>query len=171
MIKFIVAALWLCAVTVGAIFFSFSQAGQKTDAAEAAAPFFGGLDYVKAEMISVPYIREGRVEGYVLAQLVYTAEPAEMSKLSIPIQSLLTDQTYSFIYADPAFDMAKLDLEGFKTGLRDSINTRVGKKLIHEILIEQIDYLPKTDIRNRGTQRFPVPPQGAQNPAPAPAGH
>lgn len=171
MIKFIVAALWLCAVTVGTIFFSFSQAGQKTAAAETAAPFFGGLDYVKADLISVPLIRNARVDGYVLAQLVYTAEPREMRKLSIPIQNLLTDEAYAFIYADPAFDMAKFDLEGFKTGLRDSINKRVGSQLIHDVLIEQIDYLPKTDIRNKNPQRFPMPTRNSESPAAAASGH
>ncbi|HWK67473.1 MAG TPA: hypothetical protein VNS34_21300 [Rhizobiaceae bacterium] len=171
MIKFIVAALWLCGVTVGAIFFSFSQEGQKTAAAEAPAPFFGGLDYVKADLISVPLIRNARVDGYVLAQLVYTAEPQELRKLSVPIQNLLADQAYSFIYADPAFDMAKFDLAGFKTGLRDSINKRVGSQLIHEVLIEQIDYLPKTDIRNKNPQRFPIPERDPEPPATDASGH
>lgn len=171
MIKFIVAALWLCAVTVGAIFFSFSQAGQKTAGAETAAPFFGGLDYVKANLISVPLIRNARVNGYVLAQLVYTAEPKEMRKLSIPIQNLLIDHAYSFIYADPALDMTKFDLEGFKTGLRDSINKRVGSQLIHEVLIEQIDYLPKTDVRNNNPQRFPIPARAPEEPTAAASGH
>lgn len=169
MIKFVAAALWLCAVTVGTIFYSFSEASQKTAAAENAPPFFGGLDYVKADLISVPYIRNARVDGYVLAQLVYTAEPKEMRKLSIPIQNLLSDQVYSVIYADPSFDLAKLDLETFKTGLRDSINKRVGAPLIHEVLIEQIDYLPKTDIRNKNPSRFaPSIPVAAE---PGAAGH
>lgn len=164
MIKFVAAALWLCAVTVGAIFYSFSEASQKTAVAETAAPFFGGLDYVKADLISVPYIRDTRVDGYVLAQLVYTTDPKEMRKLSIPIQNLLADQVYSFIYANPSFDLAKFDLEMFKTGLRDSINERVGAQLIHEVLIEQIDYLPKTDIRNKNPSRFAPPAPVAAEP-------
>jgi len=159
MIKFIVAALWLCAVTVGTIFYSFSLAGQKTVAAENAPAYFGGLDYVKADMISVPYIRNAQVDGYVLAQLVYTAEPEELRKLTIPIQSLLLDQVYAYIYADPSFDMAKFDLEGFKAGLRDSINKRVGTELIHEVLVEQVDYVPKSDIRMNTPQRRIAPPR------------
>src|SRR5690349_21566503 len=121
MIKFVAAALWLCAVTVGTVFYSFSQASQQAGQTESAPPFFGGLDYVKADMISVPYIRDAKVDGYVLAQLVYTAKPAELNKLSIPIQNLLLDQVYSYIYSDPEFDMTRFDLESFKTGLRDSI--------------------------------------------------
>lgn len=153
MIKFIVAALWLCAVTVGAIFYSFSQASQRTAAAENAPAYFGGLDYVKADLISVPYIRDAQVDGYVLAQLVYTAEPEQLRKLSIPIQSLLLDQVYSFIYTDPNFDMTRFDVETFKTGLRDSINKRVGATLIHEVLVEQVDYIPKSEIREKTPQR------------------
>jgi hypothetical protein len=168
MIKFIAAALWLCAVTIGTVFYSFSQASQRTATAESAAPYFGGLDYVKAGMISVPYIRDAHVDGYVLAQLVYTAKPAELGKLSIPIQNLLLDQVYSYIYSDPDFDMTKFDLEGFKTGLRDSINKRVGSELIHEILVEQIDYIPKSEIREKTPQRRVAPPREV---ATKPAGH
>lgn len=167
MIKFVAAALWLCAVTVGTVFYSFSQASQQAGQADGAPPYFGGLDYVKADMISVPYIRDAKVDGYVLAQLVYTAKPAELNKLGIPIQNLLLDQVYSYIYSNPDFDMTRFDLEGFKTGLRDSINKRVGSELIHEILVEQIDYIPKSDIRDKTPQRRVAPAA----PAKAASGH
>lgn len=168
MIKFVVAALWLCAVTIGTVFYSFSLASQQAGQTESAPPYFGGLDYVKADIISVPYIRNAKVDGYVLAQLVYTAKPADLNKLSIPIQNLLLDQVYSYIYSDPEFDMTRFDLEGFKTGLRDSINKRVGSELIHEILVEQIDYIPKSDIREKTPQRRVAPPRQVGT---GPAGH
>ena len=47
MIKFIAAGLWLCAATIGAVFFSFQMSGAGPTA-EATPPLLGGLDYVKA---------------------------------------------------------------------------------------------------------------------------
>ena len=62
MIKFIAAALWICAVTLGAVFYSFQAAGQR-GAAEPPKPMLGGLDYVKTDMISVPLLRDGTISS------------------------------------------------------------------------------------------------------------
>ena len=82
MIKFVVAALWLCAVTAGSIFYSLSSTGQVAANTSAEQPYFGGLDYIKADLISVPNIRKARIDGYFLARLVYTVEPEKLKKLS-----------------------------------------------------------------------------------------
>jgi hypothetical protein len=160
MIKFIVAALWLCAVTAGSIFYSYSATGHRAADGEAAQPFFGGLDYVKGDMISVPNIRHGAIQGYFLARLVYTAEPDRLKQLSVPIQSLLLDEVYSYIYSAPPIDPDKpetFDLEALKAGIRDSINKRVGETLIHDVMLEQVEYVPKDEIRNNAVQRRITP--------------
>jgi len=157
MIKFVVAALWLCAVTVGTIFYSFGAASQKPAAETAgSAGYFGGLDYIKADMISVPSIKDASVEGYFLTRLVYTAEPEKLKKLSIPIQNLLLDAVYGYIYGNFPVDVSKpdsFDIEAMKIGVRDSINKRAGDTLIHEVLVEQVDYIPKSEIRDNALRR------------------
>ena len=90
MIKFVVAALWLVAVTLGTVIFSFSMSGPKAKAPEPA--FFGGLDYVKTDIISVPLMKDEEVYGYFLTRLVYTVEPAVMKTLSLPADALLVDE-------------------------------------------------------------------------------
>jgi hypothetical protein len=159
MIRFIVAAVWLCAVTVGAVFYSFQAAGSKTTA-EPAPPFLGGLDYVKMDVLSIPLIREGRVDGYFLTRLVYTVEPKKITQLTVPLQTLLTDHTYSYVYASPETDFSKkaaFDVEAFRNGLRDSVNARLGVPLIHDVLVEQVDYLSKEDIRDNTIRRRTAP--------------
>lgn len=151
MIKFVVAALWLCAVTAGSIFYSLSSTGQVAANTSAEQPYFGGLDYIKADLISVPNIRKAQIDGYFLARLVYTVEPEKLKKLSIPIQNLLLDEVYGYIYGHPPIDESKpeaFDLEAFKTGIRDSINKRVEDTLIHDVLVEQITYIPKSETRD-----------------------
>ncbi|MGN6469251.1 MAG: hypothetical protein ACTHLC_06680, partial [Rhizobiaceae bacterium] len=77
MIKFVIAALWLVIVTLGTVIFSFSMSGPKAVKAPEPA-FFGGLDYVKTDIISVPLMKDEEVYGYFLTRLVYTVEPAVM---------------------------------------------------------------------------------------------
>jgi hypothetical protein len=155
MIKFVVAALWLVAVTLGTVIFSFSMSGPKTDKTPQPA-FFGGLDYVKTDIISVPLMKDNEVYGYFLTRLVYTVEPAVMKTLSLPAEALLVDQVYTYLYANPQIDFAdyaRLDLDKLRNGIRESVNKRVGKELIHDVLIEQIDFLTKAEIRDNTIRR------------------
>jgi hypothetical protein len=159
MIRFVIAAVWICAVTVGSIFFAFQAAGKKAGAE--AAPFFGGLDYISTDVISVPLIKSGSVQGYFLSRLVYTVEPEIMAKLAIPAETLLVDHVYSHLYDNPDIDFTQretLDIDKFRNDLRDAINARLGETLIHDILVEQIDYLSKEEIRDNTLRRRIAPP-------------
>lgn len=156
MIKYVAAALWLCIVTAATVFYSFSASLPTGETAEAEPGYFGGLDYVKADMMSIPHIYDGAVQGYFLARLVYTAEPDKMKKLSVPMQNLLLDATYGYLYGNFPVDVTKPDsfnLDSLKTGIRDNINERVGDALVHEILVEQLDYIPKAEIRDNALKR------------------
>lgn len=155
MIKFIAAALWICVATVGAVFYSFQAAGER-GVDEPPRPLLGGLDYVKTDIISVPLVRGSVVEGYFLTNLVYTVDPAQIKKLSIPAPALITDEVYSYLYQNPQIDFttgSALDVDAFRNSIRDTVNARVGEKLIHEVLIDQINFLSKDEIRNNTIRR------------------
>jgi hypothetical protein len=157
MIKFILAGLWLCAVTLGTVYWATVMTAKDAGAkAEQPPPYFGGLDYVKTDILSVPVVREQRITGYFLARLVYTVEPKMLKKLTIRAETLITDQVYTHLYANPQIDFAQaggLDLDSFRAGIRDSVNARVGGKLIHEVLVEQLDFLTKEEIRDNTIRR------------------
>jgi len=154
-LKFALAAIWICAATVGSIFFAFSASGP-TPEGEPQPAYFGGLDYMKTEVLSIPVVREGGVQGYFIARLVYTVEKDKIAKLSVPAQPLLVDELYSYLYSNPDIDFTSaetINVDGLKTGIRDAINAKVGETLIHEVLIEQVDYLSKADIRDNNVRR------------------
>lgn len=154
MIKFIAAAIWICVVTIGAVVYSFQTSGAS---AEAKGPaLFGGLDYVKTDVISVPILRNARITGYFLARLVYVVDPAKLKQLTVPAEAILVDEVYSYLYSNPQLDFAAnetLDLDLFRAGIRDAINARVQDALIDDILVEQIDFLSKDDIRDNSVRR------------------
>jgi hypothetical protein len=171
-IKFIAAAIWICAATLGAVFYSFQAAGER-GVGETPKPMLGGLDYVKTDVISVPLLRDSKIDGYFLTKLVYTVEPAEIKKLSIPAEALMTDQVYSYLYANPQIDFTKkenLDLDAFRKAIRDTVNTRVGAELIHDVLIDQVNFLTKDEIRDNAMRRHKEPDSAAQ-PAAAESAH
>jgi len=155
MFKFVLAAVWISAATLGAVLYSFQTSQARSSAAPLPA-FFGGLDYVRSSVMSVPVVKNGAVDGYFLARLVYTVEPARLKALSLPADVLLTDHLHSYLYGNPQIDFSNpegVDLDALRNGIRDSINARVGEKLVHEVLVEQIDYLSKADIRDNAIRR------------------
>ena len=173
MIKFVVAGLWLCAVSIGAVIYSFQVAGAKTTV-EPAAALLGGLDYVKTDVLSVPVLRRGGVVGYFLTRLVYTVDPVEIKELSVPPLTLINDQVYTYLFTNPNIDFSQidtLDLDTFRNGLRDSINKRIGKDMIHDIMIEQIDFLSKSEIRDNALRRKTAPAEPKAEKAEADGGH
>jgi len=154
-IKFIAAAIWICAVTIGAVFYSFQSASARMDA-PAPPPLLGGLDYIKTDIVSVPVLHEGRINGYFLTRLVYTIEPEKAARLSVPADALIVDQVYSYIYGNPELDFAShetLDLDTFRDGISKKINEKIGEELIHEVLVEQVDFLSKEEIRDNTIRR------------------
>lgn len=153
MIKFIAAGLWLCAVTIGAVIYSFQSSGEKV-APEPAPALLGGLDYIKTEVLSVPVLKGSAVTGYFLARLVYTVEPEKMKKLSVPADVLFSDELYTYLFANPkTADITTLDIDALRKDVRERINARIGEELIHDVMIDQIDFLSKEEIRNNAVRR------------------
>lgn len=156
MIRFAAAAIWIAAVTVGSVLYSFQSAQGRSEAVPTPT-LFSGLDYIRSGIVSVPMMNEGQIYGYFLARLVYTVEPAKLARLAAPPEALLMDQVYSYLYANPQIDFTdrtNIDLDALRNGIRDSINARVGDPgFVHDIFIEQIDFLSKNEIRDNTVRR------------------
>jgi hypothetical protein len=149
MIKLFLLGLWVCAVTLGATYAMMQVSRSATEASTAPA-YFGGLDYVKTQLTGVPIIRSGKVQGYVMAQFVYTAEQKTLVKMSIRPELLLTDAAFKRIYADDALDyrqLGKQDLQKLVAELKDDVNRYYGKPIVKDILLETLDYLPIEVVR------------------------
>lgn len=177
MIKFAVAALWISIVTTAAMLFSFKWSQQPAEAAvaEAEADAFKGLDYVKTGVLSVPMFHEGKVYGYFLARLVFTAEAKRLAELKLPAEAIITDSLYTHLYANPNIDFTsrdRFDVEQFREDIRVAVNAKLGEEMVREILVEQIDFLPKDEV---GTTRLPktkpTPPAAKEAPDPHASGH
>jgi hypothetical protein len=162
MIKFVVAALWISGATLGAVYYSFNAAQSHVQQQGEKPPepsLLGGLDYVSMGVITIPLMKDSAVYGYFLAKLVYTVDPKMKAKLVLPPEALLMDEVYSYLYGNPQIDFAnkaKLDLDKFRAGIRDAVNQRIGDTMVHEVLIEQADFLSKQDIRDNTARRRQV---------------
>ncbi|WP_299866126.1 hypothetical protein [uncultured Hoeflea sp.] len=150
MIKLLATGVWICAVALASVYFSVQTANKK-EGADPDPAMFGGLETVRGEVTSIPVISGGAVKGYFLTRLSYTIDPSKAGALTIPVPDLVTDALYSALVGEQLIDfpnMTKFDLDGFKSHIRDTINERLGEQVFHDVIVEQIDFLSKEDIRS-----------------------
>ncbi len=151
MIKLLVVGLWVCVVTLASGYSAVMwQTGRAPE--QEAEKFFGGLDYIKTKMISVPVITDGAVQGYVIAQFVFTVEANLLKKLSVKPDVFLVDEAIRTIYAGQGFDfrqMKKHDLPALAKLIADNVNARFGARFVEEVLVQDLNYLPKEQVRGR----------------------
>jgi hypothetical protein len=70
---------------------------------------------------------------------------------------MISDELYSYLYSNPAInftDVDTLDLDALRNGIREAINKRVGEELVHDVMVEQIDFLTKAEIRDNARRRI-----------------
>ena len=149
MVKTILIAIWVCVVMASSVYATvlFTTAPSEDKAAD---EFFGGLDYVKSDIISVPIISDGGIRGYVVAQFVFTIDGTIMRKLSVPPNVFIIDEAFRALFAGEAVDfknMKKYDIEGLKKNIVVNVNKRFKSELIRDVLIERLNFIPLDKVR------------------------
>ncbi len=157
MIKVIIAGLWACIVTLAASYAAVSwQATNSTGAEHEPERLYGGLETVRTRMISVPVIRAGAIQGYVMAQFSFTAEAKTLKRLSLKADVVVLDEAFKAIYGEDTLDfrqMKQQDLAGMAKRIVEGSNQRFGTKIIEDAFIQEFSYVGKDGIRtgNKGT--------------------
>jgi hypothetical protein len=168
MIKLILSGLWVCLVTLLSTYgvITWHGTGATPPAAHAAAPAAGpaakpgseheaavllaGMESIKTKMISVPIVADNAVQGYVMAQFVITVDSKEMKRFSIKPDIFLVDEAFRAIFAGGSIDFRqfkKQDLAGLTKQIAGNVNKRLGVRLIEDVLVHELNYIPKDQVR------------------------
>lgn len=158
MFKLVASGIWVVIVALIAVYFSVQMSlAPKEDKAAAARK--AAEDTIRGELTSLPVIENGQVKGYFLTRLSYVVDKVKMASIHIPMDVMITDELYTTLIGDKMIDLGhrdSFDVAAFRTLIRDAVNKRLGEDVVHDVLIEQIDYLSKEDLRasmaqNKGT--------------------
>lgn len=167
MVKLLVTGIWVCGITLAAVYFSI-QTGLRKDDVVPVPGLLGGYEKVRGEITSIPVISDGAVQGYFLTRLSYTVDPVKMKRMTIPAEELVTDTLYTELLGNRVIDfpdMKTFDLKKFKTDILTALNARIGEKVFHDVIVEQIDFLSKSDIRtNMQDGEFDMNPASIKTP-------
>ncbi len=149
MVKTVLIALWACVVMASAVYATVLFSASPSEDAKT-EEFFGGLDYVKSDIISVPIISEGKIGGYVVAQFVFTMDGTTLRQLSVPPNLFILDEAFRALFAGEVVDfedMKKYDLDGLKKRIVENVNKRFKADLVRDVLIEQFNFIPLDKVR------------------------
>jgi len=147
MIKLILCGVWACAVTLLSCYAAVSW-HSRAPAPEQGA--LAGIETVRTRMISVPVVADGAIHGYVMAQFVFTVDGKVMKHLSVKPDLFLLDEAFKTIYSGENVDFRqfkKQDLPALSKRIGESVNKRLGVALINDVLIQEMNYIAKEQVR------------------------
>ena len=155
MFKLVASGIWVVAVALVAVYFSVQTALSPKVDKEAAARR-AAEETIRGELTSLPVIGEDGVQGYFLTRLSYVVDKVKMASVHIPIEVLITDELFTTLVGDKMLNIANhnnFDIDGFRKLIKDALNKRLGDDVVHDVLVEQIDFLSKNDIRSNIAQK------------------
>jgi len=150
MIKMIIAGVWVCIVTLGAAFGAYQWQANQKPVDDSKKGFNANKEAVKTRMISVPMIRDGALQGYMMAQLTFTIDSKLNKEMPIKAGEYLLDEAFKALYNESDIDFRnfkKQDLAGLSKRIAESANKRFGQPLVDDVLIQELNYLPKEQAR------------------------
>lgn len=149
MLRLVVTGLWVCAVTAGASY-GVSLWMARGYAHPPQQEYLEGIEYEKTKVINVPMIADGAVQGYIVAQFVFTVDAKTHRQLSVPPATFVVDEAFRAIYGDEELDFANLsrvDLKELATTIKVRVNERLQAAVVQDVLIEDFNYVAKNDLR------------------------
>ncbi|WP_421693059.1 hypothetical protein [Aestuariivirga sp.] len=148
MLRLVFIGIWVILVTAGATFASVYLGKSKEGSNEKQQDL--GVEEMKSEMTSIPVIRGDNVVGYVIFQLSFAADRAILEQKKLDPMPYLTDAAFRVIFTSSDTDFRKLkahDLDKITIAIAEEANRRLGEPLVRQVLLQQLNYVRKEDIR------------------------
>ncbi|MCV9962853.1 hypothetical protein OIU34_13165 [Pararhizobium sp. BT-229] len=152
MLKLVFTGIWVCAVTLGSVYFSIQHASAPVET-DAQAERRALQEYVPGELITVPVITDGAVQGYFLTKLSFAVDKKKIKQLDVPLKETVTNALFDILVGQKLINVAdsnSFDLAHFKTAVKEGLNKDMRDEVIFDVLVEQLEYLSKADVARLG---------------------
>jgi len=154
-IKTLLIGLWVCIVALGSSYF-FVQMNNSSAAHVVPAEEAEVIEFIKTDMVSVPVIKEGKVQGYLVAQMSFAVNKTETKKLAFEPTPYLVDVAYRALYENSAIDFAQLqpqDLTLLAKKIAEGANAKLGGEVVKDVLMNEINYVPRDEVRTNWVKK------------------
>lgn len=149
MLKFVLAGVWIALVTAGSAYLAPLLA-VSDPSSEPSGADVAGVEHLKSDMTSVPVVRGGAILGYVIIQLNFAARRSELEHLKLEPGPYLVDAAFRTIFSNPQIDFRHprpSEIDTLTSEIAKAVNARVGADLVRDVLIEQLNFVNKDEIR------------------------
>jgi hypothetical protein len=149
MLKLVAIGVWVILVTAGATYGSVYLASNSANGTASAEPDLG-VEELKSEMTSVPIMRDGDVSGYLILQLSFAVDRGLLAEQKLDPLPFLVDAAFRVVFSRTEVDFRRLkskDLEEITAAIAAESNARIGADLVRHVLLQQVNYVRKEDIR------------------------
>ncbi|WP_083567437.1 hypothetical protein [Hyphomicrobium sp. CS1GBMeth3] len=146
--KLLLVGVWASIVTLGAAFGMLHW--QKGSGGPRAGDGEAKVEEYRTKAINVPIIGAGTIQGYIVAQFVFTVDATALAKVPVNPEVYVLDEAFKTIYAGEQVNfqnMKKQDLPVLAKRLGENVNKRLGVEVVRDVLIDQLSYIPKKDMR------------------------
>jgi hypothetical protein len=154
MLKLVLTGIWVCAITLASVYFSVHLATAPAPAETATGQ--SALELVKGETITVPIIGDGAVTGYFLGRLSFMMNKDMVKDVTLPLTEMTTDELFTLLVGNKMIDIANIksfDPQAFRDAVKKSMNERLGGEYVADVMIDQLDYLSKEDVKDNTSGR------------------
>ena len=143
----LLAGVWAAVTTVGSTFVVSRFLNANVAPVEANKPATH-QEIKTLRPISVPILRDGQLQGYVVLQLKYAIDAGQA--VSDP-DVYITDEVFRLLYGNQQIDLTKLtriDLDNFLTEARKHVQERLKSDIVKELFIQEAHYVWQRDLKN-----------------------
>lgn len=141
--------VWVILVTAGATYGSVYLSHSADEPAEPQLPDLG-VEQFKSEMTSIPILRNGDVLGYLILQLSFAADRRLLEEKKLEPMPFMMDAAFRVIFSRTDVDFRRLQgkqLDELTAEIAKSANARIGSELVRDVLLQQVNFVRKEDIR------------------------
>lgn len=149
MMKLLLVGVWASVVSLGAAFGMLQW--QRSGGPPSPGAGDAKVEEYRTKAINVPIIGAGTIQGYIVAQFVFTVDANALAKVPVNPEVYVLDEAFKTIYAGEQVNfqnMKKQDLPQLAKKLGENVNRRLGLEIVRDVLIDQLSYIPKKDMRS-----------------------
>lgn len=107
-------------------------------------------EVVKLDPTSVPVVRAGKIQGYVIGRFAFSASGSELKKNKDPLVQYVSEAIFRSVYEEADLDFATLkiiEVEKLVGRIVAKANERIGRAAIAEVFVESMNFLAHDAVR------------------------
>lgn len=107
------------------------------------------LAVIKLDPVSVPVVRGGKIQGYVLARIAFAASTKEMKHREL-LTLYVSEAVFRSVYEEEALEFANMkpvQIEALVQRIMARANTRIGRPAAAQVIVDSLNFLAHEAVR------------------------